>query len=199
MKNFTIQNTELNSRPYSVAWYNDAKILIAIINKHMASETELEMNEVLKYAADFEKLTEGITIEEFSKDFKDKKQLEKLNKIITKNIKKFPGSIKAVSALNAYNDKIIACKESFLTGNSIIKNEYGIDTMISNLRLLITTHTEGNIEDINFNTNDLNEIFELIDIGKDVLEDFFLVSISLKDRLKISSLTLRAFSSLSQT
>lgn len=190
---YTIQGKEFQERTLNVAWYADAKRLVTLVNDYIESEIQKESKEIFAQKENFEKLTGGISFEDFAAKSKDEIQLEEINRTIQSNIEKYPDSFGAIVALNNYSAKLDSVKEDFVTQNSLVKSEYGIEKMTSNLKLIFKAQLEGDIESINYNTSDENEIFELIDTGRQALEDFFLRLTTLKKKLKISPLTSRVF------
>lgn len=190
MKTLEIQNVILTERPPSVRWYSEAKTLLNLLKDYIARETEPEFNEVLQHSNAFEKLTGGVTLDELIKCAEDPEQLEAINEKIKNNFTE-PEGLKVLTSILNYSDKVRTVKETFVAGESVIKNAHGIETMTSNLKLILKTQYEGDLAKINFNTTDIDEILALIASGSEALEDFFYTCLQLKDALRISPSVMR--------
>lgn len=185
MKNLIIQNTTLTERPPSVRWFSEAKTLLNIIKNYIQQETAEEFAEILKHNEAFEKLTEGVTLEELIRSANTPELVTSLGEQINKNFST-PEGLQILSSVMNYSDKLNSVKENFVAGNSVIRNEYGIESMTSNLKLIFGTQYKGDLSKINFNTTDIEEILALIASGMEALEDFLIQCLKLKDALKIS-------------
>lgn len=189
-KKIIIQGVELTERPPSVRWYAEAKRLLNILKDYISTETETELNDLLNRAGAFEKLTGGVTLDEMIQSAEDPERIEKLNERIKDNLTS-PDALAVLNSIMRYSDKLKSVKDTFVASESIIKNEYGVESMTSNLKLILGIVYEGDFSKINFNTSDIKEILELIQTGTEALEGFFLQCNELKDAFKISPSVMR--------
>lgn len=201
MKTFKIQGKEYEAKDpeaYTVSDYNQARLLVDTLNNFLTEACAEELEAVELYQEDFAKLTDGVTLESFEALKEDEVIMEKLQVVIFENLKKFPECGKILRALQQHAASREAAQESFLSLNTTMKNSFGTEKIIDNLRLVFDAHLK-NCSGIKTEVAGIDNITELLQAGKDVLEDFFRSTIKWKNKLKVSMMILKTFPKMNPT
>lgn len=183
-KIYTIQNKKYKRRSFNMEFYRDMKFLIYRWEEYIKEETGDLKNDIAENSEDLLALLKGVDVE--GRKITDK-GMKVLKKNITGNEKKAKKLLVSVAELEIATR---TAKEMFLIGFTEMKNSFE-NKVVSNIELLFSTflcpvNDKGGVNDIDFNPRDESQTIELIEIGMEVLEDFFLSS----EKLRKKSLSL---------